>query len=147
MKKGIKFLVGIGVISSLFGGISNLAFADYQESGLGLERARDIRSYSVSVPRVNGSGYTEGSENATKKVSSQSGATNLKSSGGKKLDIRMQHSDGTNSGSYARSVSPGERRILPNSILKGKTVRLHLSNDLTTTVRVTAVGDWSPEDK
>lgn len=144
MKKGIKFLVGVGVLSSLLGGAANLAFANSQDSSFAIEPRREIRTYSVEVPRVNSSGYTRDKENAPKGVSNQKGATNLKTSGGKKLDIRMEESSGSTPGSYARQVSPCERRVLPNSILKGKMYRLKLSNNLATTVKVLATGDWSP---
>lgn len=94
--------------------------------------------YNVVVPKFNGSGYT------AKQTKATSGAFgSLKSDivgGSYTVDARMKSTSGT--GSWVYSVSDGDIRDLPNSIVKGLSAQVEFSNNLGTSVDVRVTGSW-----
>lgn len=95
-------------------------------------------SYSTTVGRLNGSGYTS---YQTKSVSGQKADVYLANKGGYKVDVRTNSRDGSN-GAWSRGLTAGSRRQLTNGHSKGSKVRLHFSNDIMTHVNTQAQGNW-----
>ena len=103
--------------------------------------------YDTIVGKVNGNGY---SKTQTKETSGANGCIKSTSVGGNyTVDVRMQKSDGTASGSWYRSLNDnmntGYNIDGHVSQMHGNTVRLHFSNDLSTLVDVQVIGDWASQ--
>lgn len=96
--------------------------------------------YSIQVPRLNGSAYT----NTQTKVT-QGAAAGLKSTntGGYNVDVRMRDSN-NNSGDWARNIRNIDSRAIDGAAehKAGDKVRLQFSSDITTTVNTSAQGTW-----
>mgnify|MGYP007066164689 CR=1 FL=1 len=105
--------------------------------GLVAEAGHNYTSYSTTVGKFNGSGYTG---YQTKSVSGQKANVYLKNNGGYNVDVRTT-SSGSN-GTWSRNLNAGSRRSLTNGHNKGTRVRLQFSNDLTTRVNTQAHGSW-----
>lgn len=125
MMKKSKLAV-LGLVVGLF------TFAGIAEAGT------SYTSYSTSVGKFNGNGYTA---YQTKTTTGATGNLRSTSVGGKyTVDARMQASSGT--GSWVRSVNSNETRNLSNSVSKGSSARVQFSNDLSTPVAVQVSGTW-----
>ncbi|WP_235612293.1 hypothetical protein [Metalysinibacillus jejuensis] len=96
-------------------------------------------SYDFVVPEFNGSHYTG---YQVKTYSGTSGDLRSSSVGGAyTVDVRMENSSGS-TGTWVRSVTDNDNRKLPSTAPSGSSVRLHISNDLTTPVNVRVAGSW-----
>ena len=124
--KLVKKIATFGVIVSMF---STVAYAGTSYS-----------YYRTTVGKFNGNGYTS---YQTKSIGGANG--NIKSTkvgGGYSVDARMNSSVGN--GEWARDIKTGTKTYLPGNSnqLKGTSVRLQFSNDVTTPVDVQVSGSW-----
>ncbi|MCQ4925156.1 hypothetical protein CIW83_05345 [Tissierella sp. P1] len=95
-------------------------------------------SFSTTVPRFNGSGYTS---YQTKSISSEDAEVDIDYVGGDyEVDIRLV-SQNRNS-KWERNVVDGMFFYIPNSVQAGERCRLEISNDLSTPVKVQVEGEW-----
>lgn len=126
VRKVVKSVVVAGAILLMFG---SCAFA-----GTTLER------YSTTVGRFNGSGFTE---YQTKTFTGEEGYLYSNAVGGNYVvDVRMVTSK-KEKGPWVRDVDDNRSYCLPGKTLRsGRNVRLELSNDITTPVRVQVAGKW-----
>lgn len=103
------------------------------------ERGYTYRSFSTTVGKVNGNGYT-GFQ--TKEVSGANAQVKKFANGGYKADIRMIDRDGSN-GTWTRQKSSGSFSVDGHkSHIKGEGVRLQISNNSTTLKDTQASGEW-----
>jgi hypothetical protein len=101
--------------------------------------ASDFITYSTTVPRFNGSGYTS---YETKVLSSEDAQLQSDIVGGDYVvDARVQASKGT--GAWERNVDDNDFRYLDNSVQSANQCRVQFSNDLTTSVNVQVEGSWA----
>lgn len=119
-----KILIG-GFLLTLFG------------AGIVVEAGHSYRSYSTTVGRLNGSGYTG---YQTKIVPGQKAKVYLKNNGGYKVDVRTNSAE--SNGEWSRNLIAGSEGDLTNGHDTDEKVRLHFSNDITTRVKTQANGRW-----
>ena len=98
-------------------------------------------NFSTTVGKLNGSGYTGNQVKAT--TGAASALTTTFVGGGYNVDARVQYSDGTSSGAWARQLASGTGAWLFNSHLNSRKVRVQLSNNLSTRVDVQVRGNWA----
>ena len=103
--------------------------------------AASTSSYSTTVGRVNGDGYTG---SLTKSISNQAAKCYSKIGGGYGMDVRVQRTNGSQSGNWVR-INSGHTVELPNKIGANLSTRLHFSNDIGTLVNVQVSGRWNPD--
>lgn len=106
------------------------------------EAGTRYESYSTTVTKFNGNGYTE---TQTKVVTDKSGSLSSSSVGGKyKVDACMalpRHATCVIGASWIR-VDDGTQASLKNWVVQGNTPRVRFSNDLRTPVNVQVSGSW-----
>lgn len=98
-------------------------------------------SYSTTVGRVNGSGYTDYQSKTTNGANGDLSSTYV--GGDYTVDARMQEDDGT-AGAWTRDVDDNERRDLDGHVdhKAWDSVRVQFSNDFFTFVNVQVKGKW-----
>ena len=99
------------------------------------------KSYSTTVGKLNGNGYTA---YQTKAKTGANGTLVSSSVGGKyTVDARMQDKNGI-IGPWTRDVDDNKTYTLKGHAnhIKGYGIRVHFSNDLTTTVDIQVEGKW-----
>ncbi|WP_243388160.1 hypothetical protein [Bacillus kexueae] len=125
-KKLITLAVGAAVMASSFNVYASTSW----------------KSYSTTVGKYNGSGYT--GYDHVKSSSGANGQVKSSSVGGDYVvDVRMQDAQG-NSGDWARNLGDNETLTLDGhkNHIKGDSMRLHFSNDWNTPVNVQVSGTW-----
>lgn len=109
-------------------------------SGAGAYAGTSYVSYSTTVGKLNGNGYTS---YQTKASTGTDGTLRSSSVGGSHVvDARMQAKSGSGTGAWARGVNDGETRTLKNSVGKGGGARVHFSTNWNTRVDVQVSGSW-----
>ncbi|MBW4677796.1 MAG: hypothetical protein KME52_28510 [Desmonostoc geniculatum HA4340-LM1] len=100
-------------------------------------------NYSTTVGAFNGNGYSGTQIKDTMGAAAQLNSWTV--GGGYEVDARQQLSSGSGNGDWTRNVSGGYIYYLDGDPAQngGSTVRVHFSNDLTTTVDVQVTGTWS----
>lgn len=115
-------------------GISGMLFRTAAFAGASME------TYGTVVGRFNGAGATP---YQTKTYSERDGYINSVKVGGKyEVDVRMENSSAK--GAWLRDVTDGTRKYVQahSKHIKGCSVRLYFSNDITTPVTVYVEGTW-----
>lgn len=97
-------------------------------------------SYSTTVGRIGGSGYTS---YQTKTTKGASGSLSSTGTGGYVLKARMVDSDG-DAGEWTSDFTDSASRTLSSNDYHtaGESVRVQLKNKYVTTVQVQATGSW-----
>ncbi|GAA1710841.1 hypothetical protein GCM10009809_04010 [Isoptericola hypogeus] len=107
-------------------------------AGAGIAQAGTTnKPYNTTVGPYNGSGYTEYQTQYTSGASAQLHSGTV--GGVYKVDVRV---DGYHIGTWTRNVTDNDSRLLNNDNPKGKSVRLHFSNDLDVSKAVQVTGTW-----
>ena len=109
-------------------------------SGAAAYAGTSYESYSTTVGKFDGNGYTS----YQKKASTGTDGTLQSSSvgGSHVVDARMQAQSGGGTGAWARGVNDGETRTLKNSVGKSGKARVQFSTNWNTRVDVQATGSW-----
>lgn len=125
--KHIKKLVALCAILSLLG--TSMAYA-----------GTTYKSFSTTVGKINGSGYTAYQKKATTGKDADLKTTNT---GGYEMDVRMIDENGT-VGAWKRDIVANHTYKVPGHQLhlEDYNARLQFSNDATTLVDTQAEGTW-----
>lgn len=109
--------------------------------GMGAAHAgNSYKSFSTTVPRVNGSGYTGYQTKAINDANVQ--MSSLVVGGSHRVDARAQSGGASASSGWKRNLGDGKNINIKNSIKKGDSLRLQFSNKVTTLQDVQVEGKW-----